>query len=356
MEKKLETLPLKKEIETKRVLKQLSRTSRALAELKGVAKTMPNQNILINAIMINEAKTSSGIENIVTTHDEIYKAMVRTTDTTPAAKEVVDYRAAIWEGYNLVKEKQMINTNIIIKIQEKLEHNQAGIRSTPGTVIKNTITGETVHTPPQEKDEILKYMKNLEDYINNDDDMVDPLIKLAIIHYQFESIHPFYDGNGRTGRIINILYLILKDLIDTPILYLSKYIIRNKLEYYKLFQETRETQNFEDWIIYMLVGIEEMAEETINTINKIRDEILTMKHELRENTKIYSKELLEALFFEFYTKIPYIQEQLGVSDKTAQKYLDSLVEAGFLTSEKIGRERIYKNERLFKIIKDADRD
>ena len=199
-------------------------------------------------------------------------------------------------------------------------------------------------------------MKNLEEYINNDDDMVDPLVKLAIIHYQFESIHPFYDGNGRTGRILNILYLVLKDLIDTPILYLSKYIIRNKMEYYKLFQETRKTGNFEDWIIYILTGIEEMSEETIGIINKIRDEIVNMKHELRDKTKIYSKELLEALFFEFYTKIPYIQKQLGVSDKTAQKYLDNLVELGMLTSEKIGRERIYRNERLFKIIKDTDRD
>lgn len=356
MENKLEMLPLKNDVETKRILKQLSRTSRALAEMKGVAQTMPNQNILINAIMINEAKTSSGIENIVTTHDEIYRAMVKTVDTTPAAKEVVDYRAAIWEGYNLIKEKQMINTNIIVKIQEKLEHNQAGIRSSLGTVIKNTFTDEIIYTPPQEKEEILKYMKNLEEYINNDDDMVDPLIKLAIIHYQFESIHPFYDANGRTGRIINILYLILKDLIDTPILYLSKYIIRNKLEYYKLFRKTRETNNFEDWIIYMLIGIEEMAEETSNIINKIRDEILIIKHELRDKTKIYSKELLDALFFEFYTKIPYIQEQLGVSDKTAQKYLDSLVELGILTSEKIGRERIYRNERLFKLIKDIDRE
>lgn len=199
-------------------------------------------------------------------------------------------------------------------------------------------------------------MKNLEEYINNDDDMVDPLIKLAMIHYQFESIHPFYDGNGRTGRILNILYLILKDLIDAPILYLSKYIIRNKMQYYKLFQTTRKTGNFEEWIIYILVGIEEMAEETKTIINRIRNEIIKMKYELREKTKIYSKELLEALFIEFYTKIPYIQAQLGVSDKTAQKYLDSLVELGFLTSEKIGRERIYRNERLFNIIKETDRD
>ena len=355
MKNKIDMLPMEKDIETKRILKQLSRTSRALAELKGVAKTMPNQNILINAIMINEAKTSSSIENIVTTHDEIYRAMVKTNDASPAAKEVADYRAAICEGYTLVKEKELINTNIIIKIQEKLEHNQAGIRNTPGTVIKNDATGEIIYIPPQEKDEILKYMKNLEEYINNDDDMVDPLIKLAMIHYQFESIHPFYDGNGRTGRILNILYLILKDLIDAPILYLSKYIIRNKLEYYKLFQETRESGDFEDWIIYILVGIEEMAEETIIIINKIRDEIGSIKYELREKTKIYSKELLEALFVEFYTRIPYIQKQLGVSDKTAQKYLDSLVDMGFLTSEKIGRERIYRNERLFKIIKETDR-
>lgn len=356
MEKKLEMLPLDNEIETKMVLKQLARTSRALAELKGIAQTMPNQNILINAIMINEAKTSSGIENIVTTHDEIYKAMVRPMDTSPAAKEVVDYRAAIWKGYELIQERGIINTNIIIKIQEKIEHNQAGIRNVPGTVIKNTLTDEIVYIPPQEKAEILKYMKNLEDYINNDEDMVDPLIKLAIIHYQFESIHPFYDGNGRTGRILNILYLVLKGLIDTPILYLSKYIIRNKIQYYELFQKTRESGKFEEWIIYILVGIEEMAEETISIINKIKDEILKMKHELREKTKLYSKELLEALFFEFYTKIPYVQKQLGVSDKTAQKYLDTLVSLGFLTSEKIGRERIYKNERLFRIIKETDRE
>ena len=229
MEKKLKKLPLDVNIETSKILKQLSDTSRALAELKGVAKAMPNQNVLINAIMINEAKSSSKIENIVTTHDEIYRAMVKQQDASYAAKEVVDYRTAVWRGYELIKEKGMINTNIIIDVQKKLEHNEAGIRSVPGTVIKNTLTDEVVYTPPQEKEEILEYMKNLEDYINSEEDGVDPLIKLAMIHYQFESIHPFYDGNGRTGRILNILYLVLKGLIDAPILYLSKYIIKNKL-------------------------------------------------------------------------------------------------------------------------------
>ena len=350
----LEKLPFKEEIETKAVLKQVSNTSRALAELKGIANTMPNQNILINAIMINEAKSSSSIENIVTTHDEIYKAMIKPMDTTPAAKEVVDYRSAIWEGYNLVSNIGIISINTILKIQEKIEHNTAGIRKTPGTVIKNSVTGEIVYTPPQTYEEIINYLNNLEKYINDDSDDVDPLIKIAIIHYQFESIHPFYDGNGRTGRILNILYLIQKKLLDTPILYLSKYIIKNKNEYYRLFKETREKNNYEDWILYILKGIEQTAKETINIIDRIRNEMQKTKLELRSNTNIYSKELLEALFYEFYTKIPYIKNILQVSDKTAQKYLDNLVTLGILTSEKIGRERIYRNERLFNIIKEED--
>ena len=347
----LEKLPLKEEIETKRVLKQLSITSRALAELKGVARTMPNQNILINAIMINEAKASSGIENIVTTHDEIYKAMVKPYDISPNAKEVVDYRRAILTGFSIIKEKGFINLSTITKIQEEIEHNNAGIRSTPGTVIKNSATNEIIYTPPQEKQEILDYMNNLINYVNNNDDNIDPLIKLAIIHYQFESIHPFYDGNGRTGRILNILYLVLTELLDTPILYLSKYIINSKQEYYRLFQETRKTNNYEEWIIYILKGIEKTALSTINTINKISLEMKQMKDELRQKTKIYSKELLEALFFEFYTKVSYIKKQLNVSERTALRYMNALEANGFVTSEKIGRERIYKNERLWNLIK-----
>lgn len=353
MENVLEKLPLKEEIETKNILKQLSVTSRALAELKGIARTMPNQGILINAIMINEAKASSSIENIVTTHDEIYKAMVKPNDISPNAKEVVDYRRAIWTGFNIIKEKGIINLSTIVKIQEEIEHNNAGIRRTLGTVIKNSVTDEIVYTPPQEKKVILDYMDNLISYMNNEDE-VDPLIKLAIIHYQFESIHPFYDGNGRTGRILNILYLVLSDLLDTPILYLSKYIIKNKQEYYRLFQETRKTNNYEDWIIYMLKGIEQTALSTINIINKISVEMKQMKNELREKTKIYSKELLESLFYDFYTKVSYIKEQLNCSERTALRYLNELEKQGFITSEKIGRERIYKNENLWNLIKNFE--
>ncbi len=354
MNKELEILPYKVDIETNNVLKQLSKSSRALAELKGIAQTMPNQNILINAIMINEAKSSSSIENIVTTHDEIYKAMTRQNNASPAAKEVVDYRSAIWKGYELVRKDNIITITTITEVQEKIEHNTAGIRSVPGTVIKNSRTGEIIYTPPQSKSDILYYLNNLLDYINNDDN-IDPLIKLALIHYQFESIHPFYDGNGRTGRILNILYLILTKLLDVPILYLSKYIVNNKQEYYKLFQSTRNTNNFENWIIYILKGIEEASKETIEMINNINEEMEKTKKELKEKTKIYSKELLETIYFDFYTKVPYLEERLGVSNRTAIRYLSELEKAGILTSEKIGRERIYKNEKLFNLIKNYEK-
>lgn len=316
---------------------------------------MPNPPILINAITINEAKDSSAIENIVTTHDEIYKAMSTSNSIDSAAKEVVDYRSAILLGYHLVMVKGFLNTNIILEIQKQIEHNNAGIRRLPGTVLKNDKTGEVVYTPPETEKEIFEYMKNLEDYINTDDG-IDPLIKVAIIHYQFESIHPFYDGNGRTGRIINILYLILKNLLDSPILYLSKYIIRNKAKYYELFTKVRKTGDFEEWIMFFLVGIEEMSKETMDIVGNINMAMLTMKKEMEEKLpKIYSKELLEVLFFDFYTKQQYIIDGLKISKRTAITYLDKLEENGFLKSEKIGRERIYKNERLFNVIKDADK-
>ena len=351
MKHELKMLPPQDNFRTVRILEQLARTNRALAELKGYARTIPNQHILINAITINEAKDSSEIENIVTTHDEIYKAMTQSNYKNESAKEVVDYRSAIWRGYNLVKEKEIITTNILVEIQSIIEHNNAGIRKIPGTVLKNSKTGEVVYTPPETEKEVREYLKNLEEYINTDD-MIDPLIKLAIIHYQFESIHPFYDGNGRTGRILNILYLVLKDLLDSPILYLSRYINDNKQTYYKLFKEVRETNNFEEWIIYILIGIEETAEETMKLIKDIQSEMESYGEELKGKLpKIYSKELLEGLFFEVYTKINYIENICGVTRKTAMSYLSQLEEASFLSSEKIGRDRIYKNDRLINLLK-----
>lgn len=355
MKSNLKMLPPMGELEKVNILKQLINTNKILAELKGYARNMPNQNILINAITINEAKDSSEIENIVTTHDEIYKAMTLSSMVNSDAKEVVDYRRAIWIGFNLIKEKGFLSTNMIVEIQKQIEHNHAGIRKLPGTVLRNDKTGEIVYTPPETEKEINKYMKNLEEYMNTKDD-VDPLIKLAIIHYQFESIHPFYDGNGRTGRIINVLYLVLNNLLDSPILYLSKYIIKNKSKYYEMFNKVRKTENFEEWIMFFLVGIEEMAKETMNIIRSIDNTMTEMEHEMQEKLpKIYSKELLELIFFEFYTKIQYIADGLKVSRRTAMKYLDELEKNNFLTSEKVGKERIYKNEKLFNVVKEADK-
>jgi len=344
-------LPPDVELETKRVLKQLSRANRTLAELKGFADTMPNKNVLINAIMINEAKDSSEIENIITTHDELFKAMSNINYPSPAAKEVVNYRMALWRGYELVREKEILTTNMILEIQEMIERNRAGIRKLPGTVLKNESTGKVIYTPPQGEKEILTLMGNLEEYINNDFDSTDPLVRLAVIHYQFESIHPFYDGNGRTGRIVNILYLVLKGLLDSPLLCLSKYIIRNKIAYYRLLQEVRIKANWEEWILFILEGIEETAEETLMLVKKIKNVMEQTSEEIRDVLpKIYSRELIGLLFYEFYTKIEYIKKGLGVTRKTASGYLSSLEEAGFLTSHKVGKEKIYLNRRLFDVV------
>lgn len=349
---KLPMLPPNVELETKAVLKQLARANRALAELKGYADTIPNKHILINAVMINEAKDSSAIENIITTHDDLYKAMSNASGASPAAKEVVSYRTALWKGYELVKEREMLTTNMIVEIQGIIEKNRSGIRKLPGTVLRNERTGETVYTPPTGEAEIRELLSNLEKYINEDYNDVDSLIKLAVIHYQFESIHPFYDGNGRTGRIINVLYLVLKDLLNSPILYLSSYIIRNKSAYYRLLQEVRTLGNWEEWIVYILTGIEETSEETLRLVKRINAEVETMSAEIKEKLpKIYSKELIYLLFYEFYTKTVYIENGLSVTRKTAVNYLSSLEKEGFLTSEKIGKERIYQNKRLYDMVK-----
>ena len=348
-------LPPEVTLETNRVLKQLSRSNRALAELKGYADTIPNKNILINAVTINEAKDSSEIENIITTHDELFRAMSQKGYQNPAAKEVVSYRTALWKGYELVKENQILTTNMIIDVQEIIEKNNAGVRRLPGTTLKNQNTGEVVYTPPNGEIEILNLMSNLEKYINEDFDNIDPLVKLAVIHFQFESIHPFYDGNGRTGRIINVLYLVLKDLLDSPILYLSKFIIRNKSAYYKLLQEVRTKDKWEEWVLFILEGIEQTSEETLKLVKKINTEVAETAEDIKKVLpKVYSKELVELLFFEFYTKIRLIEDGLNISRRTASDYLISLEREGFLSSQMMGKEKIYLNKRLFEIVKGSN--
>ena len=338
-------------LKTPKILEALNNASRSLAELKGFANSIPNQHILINAITINEAKDSSAIENIVTTHDSIYKVLTESGFKEEAAKEVVNYRSAIWYGYEMVKDNNFISTNILVKIQAMIEPNKTGIRKTLGTNLVNSVTGEIIYTPPQTENEIRDLLKNLEDYINNFDDDIDPLIKMALIHYQFESIHPFYDGNGRTGRILNVLYLLLNNLLDSPILYLSNYINKNKNDYYRLFNEFRENNNYEEWIIYILNGIEETSKKTIELIKKIQEEMESYKKEFMiKLPKIYSDKLLNSLFYEVYTRINYIEDRCGITRQTAATYLNQLVNIGLLEYEKVGRESIYKNIRLINLL------
>lgn len=345
-------LPPKTDLETKAVLRKAASANRFLAELKGMAKTIPNESILINTLALQEAKDSSAIENIITTHDEMYKAQLfEEMFVSASAKEVSRYADALIHGFELVRKHKIITENFILEIQKILEQNDAGYRKLPGTSLINERTGETVYSPPQDHDTIVSLMSNLVEYINNDEmHDVDPLIKLAIIHFQFESIHPFYDANGRTGRIVNVLYLVLNGLLNIPILYLSRYIIRNKGDYYRLLQEVRETGKWERWVLYILDGIEQTSKETIDLIVNIRDLMQEYKKGIRTNMpKIYSQDLLNNMFRHPYTKIEFVQKDLQVSRLTASKYLELLVSKGFLVKEKIGRSNYYINSPLFSL-------
>jgi Fic family protein len=323
-----------------------------LAELKGIAKTIPNQVMLLNAVVLKEAKDSSEIENIITTQDELYKALtVNKANITAATIEVVNYRKAIFYGYDLSKKQGFLKVNDIVKIQQKLVDNTAGVRSTPGTVLKNDKTGEIVYTPPQDKAEILDLLTNFINHFNGQNDL-SPLINLAILHYQFESIHPFYDGNGRTGRILNILYLILKGLIDVPILYLSSYIIDHKTEYYRLLNQTNKTGNWEEWIIFMLKAVETTSRDTIIRITNINNLLDSMIEKVQQKApKVYRKELVELLFEQPYSKIEFVVNKLGVERKAASRYLKELTEIDIVVPQKVGRETLYINKDLIGMLR-----
>ncbi len=340
------------ELETKVIMREVSKANRKLAELKGYAEIVPNKNILINAIMLNEAKESSEIENIITTHDELFAAISKAEYLQGAAKEVINYKEALWTGIDLIKQNGFLSTNMIVSIQAIIEGNRAGIRTQGGTRLINDKTGEIVYTPPSTEVEIRNLLGNLEYYVNNDDEM-DPLIKLAVIHYQFESIHPFYDGNGRTGRIINELYLVMKGLLDSPILYLSKYILSTKEEYYKRLNNIHNLGQWEQWIIYILRGVQHTSEESLRILKEINALIDTVSHEIKSmHPKIYSKELVDILFSEFYTRITNIEQGLNITRKTASGYLNTLVDSGILTVDVRGKEKLFINHRLIRILKE----
>jgi Fic family protein len=333
--------------ETPAILKKLASSSRKLAELKGIAGSIPNQGILINALGLQEAKDSSEIENIVTTHDELFKddAMPESFGN-PAAKEVLRYRQALQVGFDLVRDSGLLTCNHILQIQGELERNNAGFRKLPGTALRDG-GGRTIYTPPQDPAQIIELMRGLERFINDVDLFdADPLIKMALIHHQFESIHPFYDGNGRTGRIVNVLYLVKEGLLDIPVLYLSQYIVRHKVDYYRLLQTVRDEDAWESWVLYLLEAVEQNAGQTITTVQAIKTALFDYKQRIRSGYKFYSQDLINNLFMHPYTKIELVQRDLGVSRITATKYLEALTDGGFVQKKKVGRSNYYVNLAL----------
>jgi len=345
-------LPVGIDLETKKVLKKLPSVHRALAELKGIASTMPNQNILLNTLAIQEAKDSSEVENIVTTHDELYKASLELENIqTLAAKEVQNYISGLKRGFTLVKEYGFLNSNHIIQIQSLLENSEAGFRKVPGTTLKNEKTGQIIYTPPQDHSSIVSLMTNLEKFINNNEiSELDSLIKMAVIHFQFESIHPFYDGNGRTGRIINIMYLVLQNLLQAPTLYLSRYINQNKTKYYEYIQLVRDSNDWEPFILYMLDAVEQTSSQTVELILQIKVLMQDYKIKIRDRYKFYSQDLLNNLFKHPYTKINFLEQELRISRPTATNYANRLVEDGFLVKQKLGNTYYFINQPLVNLL------
>ena len=346
----LPLLPPKADIETRSILRKTISAGRALAQLNGALQNLPNPNLFLDTIYLQEAKASSEVENIITTNDELYKSLVADRKVEdPAAKEVLSYKEALWLSLEELKTKPFITTNLCIKIVQCIKQNTASIRVMPGTTLSST-QGKVIYTPPSGETVIRKKMTNLEKFIN-EDSSIDPLIKMALLHYQFEAIHPFSDGNGRTGRILLLLYLKLSGLLDTPAIYLSEYIIKNKTEYYRKLQRVTEKNAWEDYILYMLDMIEVTSAKGLERLSEITTVMDKTADEIKKKLpKIYSKDLIEVLFRLPYTKRRHLVDEDIGNSKTAGNYLAALEEKGFLTSEKVGKEKLYLNPRLLKIL------
>jgi Fic family protein len=349
----LPLLPPAATLEPSTVLRQAARTHGVLGRLCGYCATLPNAGMLVDSLVIQEARSSSAIENIITTQDAVYRAMASDGTSDPAAREVIDYREALWKGYRLLKSQGSMSVKSIFAMQESIVHNDAGVRALPGTVLRNEKNGKVVYTPPNGRERIMALLSNLETYAARVDD-VDPLVRMAVIHYQFESIHPFYDGNGRTGRILNTLYLVQRGLLDLPVLYLSREINERKDAYYRLLQEVRTKDSWEPWILFVLEAVERSSNHTLQLIRGIVDvldrTLETCRSRLPRTT--YSKELVERLFVQPYVKTEHLVKAGIAERRTATKYLRQLEEIGVLSSFKSWRETIFINTGLVKVLKE----
>jgi Fic family protein len=328
------------------IYKKVGEARAALAELKGRLPIIPNPYMLINTLVLQEAKDSSTIENIFTTNDKLYKAFATPSQLDKSTKEVLRYREAIWNGFNKLKSGNDFSLDLTVDIFQTLTEKKEEVR-TGQVYIGNQF--RVVYTPPEPKVLIDKLDNWFNVAVSNH--QVDPLIIMAILHYQFESIHPFSDGNGRTGRILNVLFLTLQNLLDLPVIYLSKYILKNKNDYYRLLREVTENGNWEEWILYILEAVKQTSIFTLEKVNSIYGYYLQVIEKVKNKAPaIYSHELIEVMFYQPYTKISILEEKKIASRNTASKYLKKLEELGILASESVGREVLYKNVVLYDIL------
>jgi Fic family protein len=349
----LPNLPPKTDLETAAIFKATIRANKALAELKGYCQTLPDPQLLLNTIVLQESKESNAIENIVTTQDELYKAtLMGDAVKNEAAKEVLRYRAALYWGVESLQKNNLITTNLLVGLMQRLRNSQETIRQNVGTKLANPTNNKIIYTPPEGEAILREKLAHLEVFINdNAFSDLDPLIKMALIHYQFEAIHPFSDGNGRTGRIINVLYLIQQELLGLPILYLSRYIIDHKSDYYRLLRTVTENNNWTEWVLFMVNGVTETAIMTLNRINEIR----ILKQKVEQEAKIilkksYSKDLIDLLFSHPYIKVKILEEHHIAKRQTASAYLKRLESHQILESFKIINEVYYLNIGLVRIL------
>jgi len=346
----LPPLPPAKEVtETLGILKACIPARAALAELKQAGELIPNQSLLINLLPLLEAKDSSEIENIVTTTDKLFQFSQEDQGADPATKEALRYRTALYEGFVHLQRKPLC-ASTAIEVCSTLKGVDMDVRKVPGTIIGNQATGETIYTPPVGEEVIRNLLTNWENYLHADDD-TDPLIKMAISHYQFEAIHPFHDGNGRTGRIVNVLYLIEQRLLTLPILYLSRYIVQHKNDYYRLLTQVTRTGEWQEWIIFMLNGVKQVSSWTCAKIAAMRKLITETEDHVRQALpKIYSHELVQTIFEQPYCRISNLVEKDIAKRQTASSYLKQLVEIGVLQEKTAGNEKLFLNPRLLRLM------
>lgn len=345
----LPPLPPVQDLESRVVLKACINARTALAELKQAAGLIPNQTMLINTIPLLEAKDSSEIENIVTTTDRLFQHAQWENQADPATKEALRYRSALHKGYQSLKDRPLC-TATAVEICRTLKGVDMDIRKTPGTQLINDKNGEVIYTPPEGENQLRDMLANWERFIHNEED-VDPLVRMAVGHYQFEAIHPFIDGNGRTGRVLNILYLIQQDLLQLPILYLSRHIIANKSDYYRLLLDVTRDGAWEPWILFMLKAVEETSRWTTDKIAAIRNLSEHTTEFVRDSLpKIYTRELVDVIFEQPYCRISDLVKKGVAKRQAASRYLKDMVALGVLVEQAAGKEKLFIHPKLMKIL------